>query len=102
MPYKPCRLIVHLPLRDESGALIDAKKARSILLGTVPEGCHSATLTYLGSSSELPTEGLYYLDVADGEENAWLAHLRSKVRYLVAYRIEKKKRTLLHRHPRFR
>lgn len=95
MPYKPGRLLIYLPVS------VDKKTAKELLLGTLPEGCHPARLMILGSSSELPTVALYYLDVAEGEEVAWLIHLRAKEKYIVAQRVEKRRRPPLHRRQRF-
>jgi len=100
LPYKAGRLLVHLPLYDEDGVYIESKKAKEILLGTVPEGCHPATLITLGVPAVSPEEKLYYIYVMEGEENDWLRHLKVKIKYLVAYRIEKR-RSPLHRRRRF-
>ena len=93
MPYKAGRFLVHLP------ASVPAKAARKMFLDTIPAGCHNATLIVLGVSPVLPTERLYYLDVESGEEDAWVSHLRAKIKNILLYRIEKK-RPPLHRRPR--
>lgn len=92
MPYKEGELIVHLPV------YIQKESAREILLGTIPKGCRPAEMV---SQERSATDIIYHLRVATGEENAWQAHLRVKVRKIFTYRVERQERPAMHRRPRF-